>query len=83
MSFPPLGTSAVIPAPVLLQITPEQSRILKALSPTEVAQNSVWFLVGNAGMDYGDYYWGLKRDYERDPFPEPLVVLLRLILLCI
>ena len=20
-------------------------------------------------MDYGDYYWGLYRDYKRDPFP--------------
>ena len=20
-------------------------------------------------MDYGDYYWGLYRDYYRDPFP--------------
>ena len=28
------------------------------------------FLVGNGGVDYGDYYWGLCRDYyNRDPFP--------------
>ena len=27
----------------------------------------VWFLVGNGGMDYGDYHWGLYRDYYRDP----------------
>ena len=20
-------------------------------------------------MDYGDHYWGLYRDYYRDPFP--------------
>ena len=26
---------------------------------------TVWFLVGNGGMDYGDYYWGLYRDYYR------------------
>ena len=28
----------------------------------------VWCLVGNGGMDYGDYYWGLYRGYYRDPF---------------
>ena len=21
-------------------------------------------------MDYGDYYWGVYRDYYRDPFPD-------------
>ena len=34
---------------------------------------SVWFLVGNGGMDYGDYYWGEYRDYYRDPFPHSLL----------
>ena len=24
-------------------------------------------------MDYGDYYWGLYRDYYRDPFPHSLL----------
>ena len=24
-------------------------------------------------MGYGDYYWGLKRDYYRDPFPPSLL----------
>ena len=24
-------------------------------------------------MDYGDYCWGLYRDYERDPFPHSLL----------
>ena len=24
-------------------------------------------------MDYGDYYWGLYRDYCRDPFPHSLL----------
>ena len=24
-------------------------------------------------MDYGDYSWGLYRDYYRDPFPHILV----------
>ena len=33
----------------------------------------VWFLVGNGGMDYGDYYWGLYRAYYRDPFPHSLL----------
>ena len=30
-------------------------------------------LRGNGGMDYEDYYWGLYRDYNRDPFPHSLV----------
>ena len=34
---------------------------------------SVWFLVGNGGMDYGDCYWGLYRGYYRDPFPDSLL----------
>ena len=24
-------------------------------------------------MDYGDYCWGLYRDYYRDPFPHSLL----------
>ena len=28
---------------------------------------SLWFLVGNGGTDYGDYYWGSYRDYYGDP----------------
>ena len=24
-------------------------------------------------MGYGDYYWGLYRDYYRDPFPHSLL----------
>ena len=24
-------------------------------------------------MDYGDYYWGLFRDYYGDPFPHSLL----------
>ena len=34
---------------------------------------SVWFLVGNGDMDYGDYYGGLYRDYYRDPLPHSLL----------
>ena len=34
---------------------------------------TVWFLVGNGAMDYGDYYWGVYRDYYRDPFPLSLL----------
>ena len=34
---------------------------------------TVWFLVGNGGNDYGDYDWGLCRDYYRDPFPHSLL----------
>ena len=29
---------------------------------------TVWFLVGNGGMDIGDYYWGVYRDYYRETF---------------
>ena len=24
-------------------------------------------------MDYGDYYWGVYRDYCKDPFPHSLL----------
>ena len=35
---------------------------------------TVWFLVGNGGMGYGDHYWGLYRGYySRDPFPHSLL----------
>ena len=34
---------------------------------------TVWFLVGNGGMDYGDYYCGLYRDYYTDPFLHSLI----------
>ena len=34
---------------------------------------SVWCLVGNWGMDYGDSYWGLYKGYYRDPFPHSLL----------
>ena len=32
-------------------------------------RTTVWCLVGNGGMDIGDYYWGLYRD----PFPHSLL----------
>ena len=35
--------------------------------------SAVWFLVGNRGMDYGDYIWGLYSDNYRDPFPHSLL----------
>ena len=46
----------------------------RALGHTSEGRQSqgmtVWFLVGNGGMDIGDYYyWGVYRDYYRDPFP--------------
>ena len=34
---------------------------------------TVWFLVGNRGMDYGGYYWGVYRGYYKDPFPHSLL----------
>ena len=35
---------------------------------------SPWCLVGNGGMDYGDYYYyrEVNRDYYKDPFPHSL-----------
>ena len=42
---------------------------ISATAKAEALQVTVWFLVGNGGMDYGDYYGGLYRDYYRDPFP--------------
>ena len=42
--------------------------------PKPASRVSVWFLVGNGGMDYWDYYWGLYRDYyNKDPFPHSLL----------
>ena len=32
-----------------------------------------WCLAGNGGIGYGDYYWGLYRDYYRVPFPHSLL----------
>ena len=34
---------------------------------------SVWCLVGNGGMGYGDCYWRLCRAYCRDPLPHSLL----------
>ena len=36
-------------------------------------ENRPAMAVGNGGMDYGDFYWGLCRDYYRDPFPHSLL----------
>ena len=55
------------------------SLVIRVTSQSDVghraysAELSFWFLVGNGGMDYGDYYWGLYRDYYRDPFPHSLL----------
>ena len=35
----------------------------------EEQRKAVWFLVGNGGMDSGDYDWGVYRD----PFPHSLL----------
>ena len=37
------------------------------------APTTVWFLVGNEGMGYGVHYWGLYRDYYKDPFTHSLL----------
>ena len=44
---------------------------LRLLGP-QVVRFTPWCLVGNGGMDIGDYYWGLYRYYYRDPFPHSL-----------
>ena len=31
--------------------------------PRSGVSSTVWFLVGNGGLDYGDYYWGPYTDY--------------------
>ena len=46
-------------------------RDLLAIKDFRLRNYPVWFLVRNRGMGYGDYYWGLYRDYYRDPFPNP------------
>ena len=38
-----------------------------------LTKKPVWFLVGNGGMDYGNYYWGVYRDYYRDPAAHSLL----------
>ena len=43
------------------------------LSPVSAYSLTVWCLVGNGGIEYGDYHWGLYRDYCRDPFPHSLL----------
>ena len=47
--------------------------ILPKGQPQFLTYMSPWFLVGNGGMDCGDSYWGLYRDYYRDPFPHSLL----------
>ena len=46
---------------------------ISATAKAEALQVTVWFLVGNGGMDYGDYYGGIYRDYYRDPFRHSLL----------
>ena len=46
---------------------------ISATAKAEALQVTVWFLVGNGGMDYGDYYEGLYRDYYRDRSPHSLL----------
>ena len=43
------------------------------LGPSSHLHSLVWFEVGNGGMDVGDDYWVLYRDYYRDPFPHSLL----------
>ena len=47
---------------------PSQIRI-----PSWWMPSSLWCLVGDGGMGYGDNYWELYRDYYRDPFPHSLL----------
>ena len=41
------------------------------IPPSCLSMFSPWSLGGNGGMDYGDYYGGLCRDYKSDPSPVP------------
>ena len=43
------------------------SRAFKLLSGSE---KGMWEI---GGVGYGDYYWGLDRDYYRDPVPHSLL----------
>ena len=43
------------------------------IQPGARVQTSVWFLVGNGGMGYWDYYRGLYMDYHKDPFRHSLL----------
>ena len=51
----------------------ELDLVMRTLNRSSPALMTVWFLVGSGGMDYGYYYWGLYRDYYRDPFPHSLL----------
>ena len=42
-------------------------------SRNRIVSSPVWFLAGNGGMGYEDYYWGLYRDDYRDPFLHSLL----------
>ena len=33
--------------------------VYRALGPDEQQKSSVWFLAGNGGMGYGDYFGGI------------------------
>ena len=44
----------------------EVAGLCMALSGFHRGCMTVWFLVGNGRMDYGDYYWGLYTDYYSD-----------------
>ena len=52
---------------------PGAGRETTLIAPAVHACPTVWFLVGNGGMCYGDYYWGTYRDYYRDPSPPSLL----------
>ena len=57
-----------------------EGAVLDALPPGKTNTSAgpgipitVWFLVGNGGMSYGHYYWGLYKNYYRDPLPHSLL----------
>ena len=61
------------PSPATLNQTPPSRLGLLPNYDTSKTPFTSWFLVGNGGRGYGDDYWGLYRDYYRDPFLHSLL----------
>ena len=55
------------------EVTDGDERLAGALLKLLQEALTIGSLVGNGGMDYGDYFWRLYRDYYRDPFPHSLL----------
>ena len=51
---------------VVAAFGPFSRTVLGARFKMSIVTKTVWFLVRNGRMDYGDYHLGLYRDYYRD-----------------